>query len=465
MDFFFNPNGIAIIGASDNPLRGGYHIFNNTLGGYRGQVYPVNSKYDSILGRTCYPDIQSIPDNFDLAIFYIPAKFLPSAIEACAGKQVKGIIIESAGFAEAGEDGKRLQDRCLNLARKYNIRLWGPNCMGILDGQSRHVFSFMFTDEWKTLMFPGNVSLIVQSGMLSATFFMMILERGGLGISKMCSIGNKCDVDETDLLEYLIHDSATDVIGLYVESISDARRFMKLCRSTGKPIVILKGGRSPSGAKAALSHTASLAGDYTIMSHAFRQVGIIPVFDMHELMDFLRGFSKTHNSKNTGGTAVISFSGGGGIVTADFLHDYRLPLAQLSKKTIRSLKEVFPVWMEPSNPVDLWPAVEKNGMNLVYTRAIDTLMHDENVDSIIIHIFSERIASDRFRPLGTMKETLAKPVVAWVTGTGERFHTFRKELEAMGIPVFEEMGRGVSFLSAVKEHFRKKVAFKEHDPR
>lgn len=463
MDFFFNPDGIAIIGASDNPLRGGYHILNNTLGGYGGRVYPVNPKYDSILGCTCYPDIQSIPDTFDLAIFYIPAKFLPSAIEECAEKKVKGIIIESAGFAEAGEDGKRLQDYCLNLARKYKIRLWGPNCMGLLDGQSRHVFSFMFSDEWKTLMLPGNVSLIVQSGMLSATFFMMILERGGLGISKMCSIGNKCDVDEADLLEYLIHDPATDVIGFYVESIADARRFMKLCRSTGKPIVILKGGRSPSGAKAAMSHTASLAGDYTIMSHAFRQVGIIPVFDMHELMDFLRGFSKTHGSTNTGGTAVVSFSGGGGIVTADFLHDYRLPLAQLSEKTLRSLKEVFPIWMEPSNPVDLWPAVEKNGMDLVYTRAIDSIMHDENVDSIIIHIFSGRIASDQFRPLSTMKEKLAKPVVAWVTGTGERFHTFRKDLEAMGIPVFEEMGRGVSFLSAVKEHFRKKAALKEDD--
>jgi acetyltransferase len=121
--------------------------------------------------------------------------------------------------------------------------------------------------------------------------------------------------------------------------------------------------------------------------------------------------------------------------------------------------------MEPSNPVDLWPAVEKNGMDLVYTRAIDTIMHDENVDSIIVHIFSERIASDRFRPLGTMKEKFAKPVVAWVTGTGERFHTFRKDLEAMGIPVFEEMGRGVSFLSAVKEHFRKKAALKEHELR
>ncbi len=456
MDVFFNPDGIAIIGATDNPSRGGYHILNNTLGGYRGRVYPVNPKHDSILGLKCYPDIQSIPHDFELAIYFIQANLLPATIEECSGKKVKGIIVESAGFAEAGEKGKRLQEKCLNLAGKHNIRLWGPNCMGLLDGHLRHVFSFMFTDEWKTLMAPGNISMIVQSGMLSATFFMMILEQGGMGISKVCSIGNKCDVNETELLEYLINDPHTGVIGLYVESIIDVRRFMELCMSTRKPIIVLKGGRSPSGAKAAISHTASMAGDYTIMSHAFRQAGIVPVFDVNELMDFLKGFSMTHSSRNDGGTAVVSFSGGGGIITADFLHDFNLPLAQLSEKTLQSIKEVFPPWMEPSNPVDIWPAVIESGMERVYTKVIDAVMHDENVDSLIVHLFSERINSNKLRPLSEMKDKLAKPAIVWAAGTWESYHKFKKDLEEMGIPVFEEMGRGVSFLSAVKQHYLKK---------
>ncbi|HOO90446.1 MAG TPA: CoA-binding protein, partial [Syntrophales bacterium] len=434
----------------------GYHILNNISGGYKGRIYPVNPKHDSILDMTCYPDIASIPDDFDLAIYFIPATFLPSVIEECAKKHVRGIIIESAGFAEVGEEGKKLQEECVALAGKYNIRLWGPNCMGLLDGHSRHVFSFMYTDLWKTLMVPGNVSMIVQSGLLSAIFLMMILEQGGMGISKICSIGNKSDVNETDLLEYLINDPFTEVVGLYIESIVDVRRFMKLCQSTSKPIIVLKGGRSPSGARAAVSHTASLAGNYTIMQHAFTQTGVIPAYDFNELTDLLRGFSKTGYRKSDGGTAVITFSGGGGIVTADFLHDCDLPLATLADDTLQSIKEVFPTWMEPSNPVDIWPAVEKNGVEPVYTKVMDAAIHDDGVDSLIVQVFSGRCDSSMFRSISRLKKELDKPVIVWVAGMREPLHTFKRGLEEMGIPVFEEIGRGVRFLHAVKQHYNKK---------
>ncbi|MBN2255838.1 MAG: CoA-binding protein [Deltaproteobacteria bacterium] len=455
MDFFFHPDGIAVIGATDNSLRGGYHIVNNILGGYRGRVYPVNPRHDSILGLPCYPDVNSIPGNFDLAVYFIPAPFLPATIEECAVKGVKGIIVESAGFAETGSGGAELQRRCVALARRHNIRLWGPNCMGLLDGHSRHVYSFMYTDAWKTMMPPGNVSLVVQSGMLSATFLMMILEKGGMGISKLCSIGNKCDVHETELLEYLICDSHTDVVGLYIESLADARRFMDLCRSTEKPIVVLKGGRSPSGAEAAMSHTASMAGNDIITRHAFRQAGVIPAGGFHEMMDLLRGFSLTKDSRNDGGTAVITFSGGGGIVAADFLHDLNLPLARLAPRTREVLRTVFPSWMEPSNPIDLWPAAEKNGIDRVYSTVIDAVIHDEGVDSIILHVFSGRMESSSLKELSILKNTLSKPVVIWPVGAGDGHHRFKKEVEALGIPVFEEMERGIRFLAAAKGHYGK----------
>ena len=456
MDFFFNPDGIAIIGATDNPFKGGYHILKNILGGYKGRVYPVNPKYDSILGLTCYPDIKSIPDDFDLAIYFIPAASLPAAIEECGAKKVKGIIIESAGFAEVGNEGAKLQEESVRLAKKHNIRLWGPNCMGLLDGHTRNVFSFMYTDEWKTLITPGNASFVVQSGMLSASFLLMILDRGGMSISKMCSIGNKCDVNETELLEYLALDPRTDVIGLYLESIVEPRRFMEISRKTEKPVVVLKGGRTPSGAEAAITHTASLAGNDTIMSNAFRQAGIITVNDFIEMMDFMRGFSMTKGSRNSGGTAIVSFSGGGGIVTTDFLHDFNLPLARLSGETLSTIKKVFPPWMEPANPVDVWPAVERNGIESVYNAVVDALMHDDNVDSLIIHLFSGRMDTEMLKPLAEMKDRLEKPVIAWLVGTGDRFRIIRKEVEALGIPVFEEMGRGVSFLAALKKHYHRK---------
>lgn len=458
MDCFFNPDGVAVIGATGDARKGGYHILNNIKGGYKGRIYPVNPKYESILGLPCYPDVSSIPQDFELVVFFIPARFLPSAIEECAKKNVKGIIIESAGFAEAGDEGKALQDECIALARERGIRLWGPNCMGLLDAHRRHVFSFMYSDEWKNLMNPGNVSVIVQSGLLSAVFLMMILERGGMNLCKVCSIGNKCDVNETELLEYLINDPDTDVIGLYIESIIEPRRFMELCRNTRKPVVVLKGGRSPSGASAAMSHTASLAGNHVITGNAFKQAGVIPVYDITELTDFLRGFSKTHASRNGGGTAIVSFSGGGGIVTADFLHDFDLPMARLSETTLDALKGVFPPWMEPANPVDVWPAVEKNGVEEVYKRAVDIIMRDEDVDSLILHLFSSRIDAEMMRHLSEMKEKFSKPVIAWVVGTGDRYHQLRNGLETLGIPVFEEMKRGVDFLAAVKGHFHKNGA-------
>ncbi|MBN1636335.1 MAG: CoA-binding protein [Deltaproteobacteria bacterium] len=454
MDSFFNPDGVAIVGATPNPRKGGYHILNNTINGYKtGKIYPINPKYDSMLGLPCYPDIDSIPDDFELAIYFISARFLPDTIRECSRKNVKGIIIESAGFAEVGEDGRRLQNECLKLAREYNIRLWGPNCMGLLDGYRRHVFSFIRSTAWKSLMVPGNVSMIVQSGMLSSGLLMMVLERGGIGINKICSIGNKCDVHETDLLEYLINDDLTDVIGLYVESFADARRFMQLARSTHKPIVVLKGGRSPEGAQAAISHTASIAGNHAIINSAFKQAGIIQVFDINELMDFLRGFSKIKDSRNDGGTAIITFSGGGGIVTADFLNDYGLPLAHFSDETLKSIKSIFPQWMDPTNPLDLWPAIELNGVEKVYETAIDALAKDDNVDSIILHLFANWIPSSSLKTACALKDQQKKPVIAWLVGMGSAFHTFRNEVEDMGIPIFDEIGRCAGFLSAVKKHF------------
>lgn len=455
MDFFFKPEGIAIIGASDDPSRMGYNIVKNALGGYTGGIYPVNPKYGTLQGIPCYPDIESIPYDFDLAVYFIPARFLPGTIRACARKKVKGIIIESAGFAEVGSEGKKLQEESIALAHENSIRLWGPNCMGLIDGHTRHVFSFLGEEKLWELLRPGNVSLIVQSGMLSAGFLMMILDRGGIGIAKMCSIGNKCDIDEGDLLEYLIDDPATEVIGMYVESIVHARGFLDLCRSTAKPVVILKGGQSPAGAMAAASHTASMAGNYTITSHAFRQAGVIEVSDVHELTDYLRGFSKTRAYADTGGTAVVSFSGAGGIITSDLLHKHGLRTAELSPETLASIQEVFPQWMPPTHPVDIWPAIEKNGYERVYTHVIDALMHDDRVDSLIIHMLANRMSTAYLKDLARLKDQLGKPVVVWLTGTGQGLVSFRKELEDMDIPVFDEMGRGVGFLQAARMHFRR----------
>jgi len=458
MDAFFNPRGVAIIGATENPKRGGYYILRNALQGYGGKIYPVNPKYSEILGAPCYPDVDAIPEDFDLAIFFVPARFLPDTIEACARKKVRGIIIESAGFSEIGEGGIKLQQESVELARSLGIRLWGPNCMGLLDGHSRHVFSFMSQD-WMSLMHPGNVSLIVQSGMLSSGFLFTMLERGGMGISKVASIGNKCDVNETELLEYLVQDEHTGVIGCYLESIIDGRRFLECARGTGKPVVVLKAGRSPQGARAAMSHTASLSGESGVYKGAFKQAGIVQVYDVHELMDFVRGFSMIKKCVPGGGTAVITFSGGAGIVTADLLSDHDLPLARLSRETLDDIKAVFPDWMEPAHPLDLWPAVEKNGIREVYSHAVEAVMKDPGVDSVIVETWiSPFRAPDYLNDIAELKNKYGKPIVIWMISAGaeDLYIKYRTMAEDLGMPEFTELSRAASFIAGVKTHFRKK---------
>lgn len=456
-EYFFNPDGVAVIGATDSQMKGGFHIVRNALAGYRGRLYPVNPRYKEILGLPCYPDVQSIPGTIDMAVYFIPAKFLPETIRACAAKGVKGIIIQSAGFSETGPEGKRLQEESVALARSLGVRLWGPNCMGYLDGHSRNVFSFMYTDKWTTLMNPGNVSLIVQSGMLSAGFLLMMMQRGGIGFSKVCSIGNKCDVHETELLEYLIDDPDTGVIGCYLESIIDGRKFMERARSTTKPVVVLKSGRSQSGAKAAMSHTASLSGSAAVYRGAFRQSGVVQVYDMHELMDLVRGFSKTEAYTPGGKTAVMTFSGGGGIVTVDLLEDRGLELAELSPETMAEIQKVFPPWMEPAHPVDLWPAVEQKGPAKVYLPVAEAMLADPAVDSLIIETFAWAFgAPDYIAEIGALKRKFRKPVAVWQVGSNPTNEQYRALWEDAGMPVFEEISRCVAFLDAVKHHFVKK---------
>jgi acetyltransferase len=457
MEFFFNPKGVAVIGATENRLKGGYHLLRNVIESYKGKVYPVNPRYASLMDMPCYPDVASIPDDFDIAVYFIPAPGLYRAIEECASKNVKGIIIESAGFAEVGAEGRKLQEECVLLARKHGIRLWGPNCMGLLDSRLGHVFSFMYMDAWKTLLKPGNVSMIVQSGMLSAGFLLMVLERGGMAISKMCSIGNKCDVNETELLEFLVDDPATDAIGLYAESIAEPRRFLSIASGTDKPIVLVKGGRSPGGAKAAMSHTASMAGNYRILQSAMKQAGVIEATDFNEMMDILKGFSKTRSfsSFDTAGTVVVTFSGGGGIVTSDMLYESGLSLAELNEETLAALKTVFPPWMDPANPVDIWPAIEYSGVEKVFSKVSEAVMKDPGVNSVIIHIFAFGIQGTFFNNLAKLKDDLGKPVVVWLAGLGDYMKECRTILEDLGIPVFDEMSRTVSVLSALKSHFQR----------
>ena len=458
LDCFFNPKSVAVIGASNNTDKGGYHIIKNITAGFRGKIYPVNKSYSEILGLPCYPDLASIPGNIDLAIYFIPAKELPETVNECAKKGVKGIIIESGGFNEAGAEGERLQKLALENAAKAGIRLWGPNCMGFIDAHRTHVFSFIYSGIWTDVLKAGNVGLIVQSGMLSAGFLLHALQEGIMGVSKVCSIGNKCDIDESDILEYMINDNETEVIACYLESLVDGRRFINLAKKTKKPVIVLMGGRSKEGAKAAQSHTASLSGNYRVTSGAFRQAGIIEVFDPAELTDMARAFSKKMLCHPQKGTAILTFSGGAGTVTTDLMEDCGLPLASLSDKTLASIAELFPPWNKPDHPLDLWIAIERNGYEEVFKRSFDAVMNDPAVDSILFHSYATPlIEPEFFEELAALVKQHEKPIIFSVVGRKDFCDNLKYLAETAGIPAYRELGRCVTVLKGIKSHFTKNL--------
>ncbi|MDM8517602.1 acetate--CoA ligase family protein [Desulfobacterales bacterium HSG16] len=459
MEFFFDPQSIALIGATANRNKGGYSILANLKKGFNGTIYPVNPKYPEIDGIQCYRSVADLPDTgVDLAIVFVPAKMVLDVIEACGKKGIKGVMIESGGFAESGPDGISLQNSVTKTAKKYGVRLWGPNCMGLVDAVNKNVFSFVSPAIWDDLIF-GDVSLIVQSGMLSGAFLIDLMTHKVMGISKVCSIGNKMDVNECDLLEYLIHDDNTKVIGLYLESIPDGRKFASLCQKSEKPVVVLKGGRSEKGARAAMSHTASMSGNGAVISGALAQAGVIEAHDFRQMMDICRTISTFENldltknmntEKNSGKIAILTYSGGAGIISSDFMEELGLSLSDLSSQTLVRAKEVFPEWMPISNPVDLWPAVERNGAEKTYVTIAEAVMADPDVDAVFIHCFAGGFKLDPdIEALAKIASNAKKPMFCWLTGEQNAAMSFQIKAQKLGIPVFRELYRSLECMAAL----------------
>jgi acyl-CoA synthetase (NDP forming) len=456
IDFFFEPKGIAVVGATVEPYHGGHHLVENLTHGYQGPIYPVNPKYSDVSGLKCYPKISDIEGPLDLALIFVPAKAVPQVLEDCITKGVRGAIVQSGGFAEVGPEGRALQDQCLDIARKGRLRIWGPNCMGLIDIARRYVFSFIIPEAWEGAMNQGHVSLIVQSGLLSAGFITTLMANKTLGLAKVCSIGNKSDVEETELLEYLLRDSATKVIALYLESFIHGRHFFELVTSSDKPIVVLKGGKSPQGAVASASHTASLAGNYDLIRGVLKQGGVHQADDFFEMVDIARALEKDfHLQPPLDGKpriAVFSYSGASAIVTADHMEKYGLTLARLSSQTQKRLEQLTPAWMPVKNPVDYYPAMEKHGPVLAYKHAIEALHDDPEVDGMIVHLFAGfGIWSLNMKEILSSIRKPCKPILFWLIGPEKGRESTRLTLEEEGWPTFLEIHRTVKVMASLFE--------------
>lgn len=447
MNFFFDPKSIAVVGASKRPW--GSNLLENILKGYKGKVYPVNPNYEQLEGLTCYPSVKEIPGEIDLAILVIPAPAVTDVLHACGQKRVPGIIIESGGFAEIGDNGKSVQDKCIAIANEYGMRIWGPNCLGLVDIPGKKFFTFTFPRIFDADLLTGKVSMVVQSGALTGAFLPELMNRSSIGLSKVCSLGNKADVDECDVLEYLFEDDQTEAIALYLESIPRGKLFLEMLSQSEKPVVVLKVGESEAGVKAAITHTASLAGDAQLTRSLLESSGCVLADDFQHMVDLARTTVILPRLPQSARIAVLTPSGASSILACDLFERYGLTLASLSKDTLKSLSLILPSWMPPVHPVDLGPAIEIVGsLSAAVEQAITITCRDQCVDVIMVHYF---FVDGDLLNLESMKkyaDQKGKVLVFWGVGFQDDVMAFRREAHRMDVLVFDELSRATECLAA-----------------
>jgi len=385
LDKVFNPQTVAIIGASDVEGSVGYSIVKNfTTSGYAGKVYFVNIKKTELLGVKTYPTVDQIPDQIDLAMIATPAKVVPGVMEECGKAKVKGAIIVSAGFKETGPAGKALEDQVGAIAKKYGIRVIGPNCIGILRPRINLNATFL-----NKMPKPGNIAFLSQSGALGSAILDWAIHEN-IGFSNFVSVGSMIDVDFGDLIDYFGSDPKTKSILMYVEGITEARKFMSAARhfARTKPIIVVKSGKFEASAKAAASHTGSLSGSDDIYDAAFKRAGIVRVNEIADLFNAAEVLGTQPLPKGNR-VAIITNAGGPGVMASDALIGFGGQLAKLSKKSIDNLNAVLPTFWSHGNPIDVLGDASPDR----YRAAMDAALNDENVDGILI-IFTQQAVSD-----------------------------------------------------------------------
>jgi acetyl coenzyme A synthetase (ADP forming)-like protein len=382
LEALFAPKSVAVIGASTKPDSLGRAVFKNILfHGYTGVVYPVNPKAKSILGVKAYPSVLDIPDEIDLAVIIVPAIAVANVLEECGRKGVRAAIVISAGFKEIGEEGAQRERELQQIAQRYGIALLGPNCLGIINTDPAVSLNATFAPGMPR---QGNIAFISQSGALGVAA-LEYAHRQKIGLSKFISIGNKADLHENHLLDYLKDDPLSDVILLYVEDLEDPQGFHRLAteitseRPKKIPILAIKSGRTLEGAKAATSHTGALAGSDEVYDSIFMQSGVLRVETIEELFDYAIAFAQQPLPQSNR-IAIVTNAGGAGILATDAAVRHGVQLAEFTEDTVKRLRELLPPTVNVANPVDM--TGEPNEQR--YETVVRTVLEDPNVAGVVV---------------------------------------------------------------------------------
>jgi len=454
VDAFFDPNGVAVIGASTRPGKIGHEVLRTLVGsGYAGGIYPVNPAAASqeILGKRCYARLSELPGRVDLAVIVVGAESVPATIEECAAAGVRAAVIISGGFKEMGEAGAVLERRTVEAAQKGGLRLIGPNCIGISSSSSR-LETFFQPREMMARPGPGPIAVMSQSGTFGATMLEWLAGEN-LGVSKFVSYGNRSDVDEVDLAGYLARDDSTGLMIFYIEGLGRPRRFFELAREVGrrKPVLMLKGGRTRLGAAAAASHTGSVAGDYASFLGVMAQCGVVLAADAEELLDLAKLFALV--PLPAGGRVMMVTNGAGPcVIASDVISTSRsLSLARLGHEGSDRLKRELPPFCVVGNPVDLTGSADARS----FAQALEVLAADPSVDVLMpVLVFQDAplgLSAGELEGVMAAVRKTGKPVVA-VAGGGPFTREHALHLQGAGVPVFPTATRAVTALDGFVRH-------------
>jgi len=450
IDFFFNPRSVAVVGASRSYGKPGNRIVENLkIFGFQGRIYPINPNAEEIHGFKCYPSVKDVPDELDVAIVAVPAKNVPEVMKDCAEKGVKGVVIVSSGFSEEGEKGAEIERKVIDIARKSGILIFGPNTTGVMNTETGFITSFAVLRKIRR----GNISIVAQTGLFLGVLMETIASNNpGIGFSKLVGMGNKIDVQDHEVLNYLISDEKTKVIGMYVEGFRNGRAFFEISKKSRKPIVVFKSGRSEYGKKAAMSHTASIGGRDDIFNAVCRQANLIRVFSFDELINVSKALAMQPlpYGKNV---AVIHYTGSGCVQAADAVYFSGLKLAELSDETKKKIMEVTPEWHQVNNPLDIWPMVEYHGMKRPYDVSIKAMLEDKNIDSIVVAVWCSALW--KYMPNFDELKKFGKTIYFVIEGPREEVHSLGAEYEMNGFPVFPNVITAIEVLGKVTDYAAK----------
>jgi len=458
MDLFFNAKSVALIGASPEPGKIGNSVMESLAKhDYKGKVYPVNAKgYSEIMGVKAYKNILEIKDPIDVVIETVDLKFVPDLLTECGKKNIHNMVIISGGGKELGGERAAIEKRIQDLSRQLNIRIIGPNCIGIFNGENR--LDCAFQGHLRMLRpKQGNVAFLSQSGTVGIAF---METSDAFGLSKMISYGNRSDVDEADMIHYLAQDPNTNVIGLYVEGLGDGRKFMNAAKDVikqyQKPIVVFKNGRSTKGAKQAASHTGSLGGSFAVISGAFEQTGIISLDSYEELTSALKAL--TWQPVPKGNKIAMVTNGAGPIIAAiDNFERLNLELAQLSDQTIKSFKEHYPATYVIGNPCDVTGSATADD----YRFAIQSFLDDPIVDIVMPwFVFQDDPLEEKIVDiLADFQKQKKKPILVGAMG-GPFTEEISKKIEAFNIPVYHSVITWITAAGTLAKWYRIKESLK-----